>query len=141
LPFGEERRVEKTSWGRREISILSTISVIWPSFVMVGCGGSGPGASLWSPRSDLFDGLDFELEVDLFAHHGSAAFERGVPGDAEVVAMDPRSWPRSRPGARPWYSASSVTGRVTPWTVRSPWTRKRAGELPSILVLRNVISG
>jgi hypothetical protein len=57
------------------------------------------------------------------------------------VAEKPAHLPSGRSGARPWYSTASVTGRVTPWTVRSPWTRKRAGELPSILVLRNVISG
>src|SRR5262249_48945682 len=43
--------------------------------------------SSW-PRSGLLGGLDLELEADLVAHHDAAALERGVPGDAEVLAVD-----------------------------------------------------
>src|SRR5262245_18285711 len=78
---------EKTSSGRREISMLSTISAIWPP-LSSSVGGIRARASLGSPRSELFDGLDFEVDVDLLAHNGSAALEGGVPGDPEVIAMD-----------------------------------------------------
>src|SRR6478672_10520363 len=47
---------------------------------------SGPVSSRW--RSGVLDGRDVELELDLLADEHAAGLERGVPGQAPVLAVD-----------------------------------------------------
>src|SRR5215216_2946561 len=51
--------------------------------------------------SVLLDGLDLELEADLLAHQDTAALERGVPGEAEVLAVDLGAGREAGPAAAP----------------------------------------
>src|SRR5215211_2509775 len=51
--------------------------------------------------SVLLDGLDLELEAGLLAYQDTAALERGIPGEAELLAVDLGAGREAGPAAAP----------------------------------------